>query len=328
MKTAITLLLLTFSLYATSPQWFNQQSLHCASTNCYIGYAQSSTLREAKLLAKKDIANQLASQITSVDTSHASREGEHYSNSFDSTVKQTANVSLDHVIIEKAQKIDTIFYVAVSYENITFEQRLVKRLKEKPCINASQHPYLKQTPLFQQLSSHTHCDYDLNVVRKNSDWGLAYEDIFLRIPHSKIHEFYITTHNNSLSLTPSLSELKEGQLFNFNITSQKEGFVTILDIYANGIVTVIEPNIVVKKETSLIYPDEKSTIELRASTLDQKSETYDLYVAVFTKTPLNVDQFTPASGEIETETFHYNFDKVLYLMQQHTFSSTLLRIKP
>ena len=327
MKKLLVLWIIFTSLYA-EVKWFDAQELLPKSSHHYVGYGVSKQLTEAKLLAKKDIAQQISLHVKSVDTSNYARTKEGSTSEFSTSVEQTANIDLELTKTLKLQKEEGLYYVALEYENLTFEQRLAKMLKVKPCVNSSQHPYLKQTLIFEEINELTSCTFNLKLSRKNHSWGLTYKDIFLRIPNSKIKEFYITTNSPEFSVKPSSKRLKNGEVFDFSIKSNASGYITIFDIYANGVVTVIENNMKVYKGKLIHYPEANSEIEFAASVLENEDETYDLYVAIFTKTPLNTDQFIAASEEIETEKFHYNLDRILQLMNKHTFNSTLLRIRP
>ncbi len=328
MKTLILFTLFLSSLSADI-SWFNTQSLEKKSDNYYIGYASDKNLNRAKLLAKKDIAQQISLSIKSVDSSRYERniDGKNV-NEFSSKVQQSALVHLELTQILKIEEENNIFYVALGYENITFEQRLAQMLRKKKCVNSSQHPYLKQTSIFKKINALTTCTFNIEMAKKNTSWGLSYEDIFLRIPKSKINEFYITTSSAQFSVTPSSYRLRNGESFNFNIESSKDGYLTLFDVYANGIVTVIEDNLKVYKGIKTTYPHPKSKLELQAGVLENESETFDLYLAVLSKKPLNLSIFTESSEEVEKEQFHYNIDKLLELTTHYPFVSNLLRIKP
>jgi len=324
-------LLLSFilSFLHADISWFNIQNLPKKSSNHYIGYGSAKNLNQAKLLAKKDIAQQISLTVKSVDSSHYGRNQAGVSaNEFSSKVEQVANVNLELTETIKIEQEGEFYYVALGYENVTFEQRLSKLLDAKECVASNQHPYLKQTPIFKQINKMTACTFDIQMDRKNASWGLTYDDIFLRIPRSKINEFYITTANTTFSVVPSAYNLHNGDIFSFKIHSDKDGYITLFDVYANGIVTVIESNLKVFKGIVTNYPHEKSTLELRAGVLENETETFDLYIAVLSEKPLNLSQFTESSSEIETERFHYNIDRLLSLANEHPFSSNLLRIKP
>ena len=328
MKTII-LLSLLFSLIHADIEWFNMQNLQKKSANHFIGYGSAKNLNQAKLLAKKDIAQQISLTIKSIDTSRYGRNKEGVSaNEFNSSVEQIANVHLELTQTIKVEHEDTFYYVALEYENITFVQRFTKMLHTKKCVPSTQHPYLKQTPIFKQINAMSSCSFDIQMARKNASWGLRYDDIFLRIPRSKINAFYITTKNPIFSVTPSSNKLHNGDVFNFSIETKRDGYLTLFDVYANGIVTVIESNLKVYKNIQTTYPHKKSSLELRAGVLENEEETFDLYVAILADKPLNLSQFTESSDEVETERFHYNIDKLLQLANEHTFSSSLLRIKP
>jgi len=318
---------LTFlvSVVVAEPKWFTEENISSPSESYYIGYGWGKNSSEAKTMARIDIAQQIEVKVTAEDSFDYSSKG---SSSFISTSKQRSDVELTSLDRLKVEYSLDLVYIALGYENLTFEQRIAKMLKKKPCLEEEQHKYLKHTTMFKRINALTHCLYDIRLGRKGNSWGLYYDDLFLRIPNKKNNDIYITTKSEIFFIEPSSYLLKDKEQFSFDIKSKASGYISIFDVYSNGIVTLIKSNIKLTENVSLKYPSEKSDTILYAALLENEKETFDLYVGVFSKDKLNLDQFALTTDTIENAQLSKNLDELMLLINDYEISTSLLRTRP
>lgn len=129
------------------------------------------------------------------------------------------------------------------------------------------------------------------------------------------------TEHCSLSLQSRCS--KRGESFHFVLNANEAGYVTLVDVYESGVVTLLEPS--KKLEKTLRIPSVESAYEFEAGVLEMGRDSHDLYVVFFTKEPLDMSRFTYANEDFASDENAYKFDELLELMQRYENATLLLR---
>ncbi len=75
----------------------------------------------------------------------------------------------------------------------------------------------------------------------------------------------------------------------------------------------------------MIYPDDfKKDLELSGGVLEAGKDTLDLYVVLISDEPLKLSSFLLMGQNIEKSEIAFAFDKLLSLMQENSFATTVV----
>ncbi len=187
MKKTILLALFATALFAT-PDWYGKLTPTVQAE--LIGYGEGSTLEEAKATAKSDIAHSIYSHVSSSVGSSTQVSGKDIKSSAFQSVEDRSDVVLSDakVLQSEQEKSSSRWFVAMSYDNRPFEEKLFSTLGSRVCSNTP-HPYLSNTLLLQKIAKRAGCTKwaDVQITHDNGIWYVGKNDI--RLPFgSKIPE--------------------------------------------------------------------------------------------------------------------------------------------
>ncbi len=66
----------------------------------------------------------------------------------------------------------------------------------------------------------------------------------------------------------------------------------------------------------------------QAGLMQENVETYDLYVAIFSKNKINFDQFAYADSELISEEKYKNFDELIEILDDKIYATIKIVTKP
>jgi hypothetical protein len=321
--------LLTQTVLAVVPDWYHE--LIPKSTNHYIGYGEAKSDKEAQSLALGDIAKQISVKVKSSFSSAVMVKDNQASKRLKSNNSQQTEADLSGYEVIRAQKIRDTFYVAISYENISSFDRFVKRVKKiRPLKDEVQSVYLAQTPLANSLKKALNVKIDFTLKRKDALWYLSYKDVRVSLSKREFEKLFKSTLNASIRLGVSTkrSTIYDGETFSFKVKTQEKGYVTILTVYENGTVGTLLANTPINASQVQSIPDQDFESELQAGLLEPGVETFDLYVAIFSKEALLLDSFASADEELISHERYKNFDTLIDFMDDKTFTTLKVVTKP
>ena len=307
------------------PQWYKHRELQSAVKYEIIGYGQGKTFKEAQGNAKEDIAYVLISKVDSSFTSTTSTDNDTFSKKSQSRLKITSKLNLHNVKTMKQEQINNIFYVALKYENLDLAYRIISTVGKVECSQNIPNSYLLQTPLIKKLTASIGCELDFKLDRRNAAWYLKYKEHLFLLSDDEFEELYVSKTNDNFVFTSSKRILRDGDSFYFTLNSKREGYVTLLNVYENGIVTLLQPSIPIKN--TLQVPSKDSDNYFEAGLVKEGVNTYDLYVAIYTKEPLDMSRFEYANEDLAESELAYKFDELIGVMYPVEFSSVLLRTR-
>ncbi|MEA2051043.1 MAG: LPP20 family lipoprotein [Campylobacterota bacterium] len=306
-KTLLTsyILLLT-SLYA-SPSWY--YSLDDTKQNSYIGYGSASSEQEAKQNALVSISGQINTKIDSSLTTTKTKSSKDIQ--IKSSQKTKANIS-DYKLLKMSYE-DGKYYIAIEYENIPNMQKFKNKLKEKA---------LK--PKFDNYLS------EFELIRKEKRWYIKYKDVIQLLDKKDFARFFVTTPNENLTITTNKRNniLYDGDQFYFKIKSKEDGYISILTVYEDGTVSTMMKNIPIQRDTLSNIPDKDFEAIPEAGLLEVGVETYDMYVAVYSKTKLLFDRFATADDEVIEDERYKNFDELIRFIKNKQYTTIKIVTKP
>lgn len=304
-----------------TPAWYMKQILQPSTKYELIGYGEAKSFKEAEANAKEDIAQTLSSDVDSTISVISTDE----KSISEANLKVTSKLNLQNLQTIRREQLNDVFFVALKYENLDLAYRVKKTIGTFECEKESINSYIRTTPVFQKIKRAVGCELAVELQRRNSAWYLTYkEDMFL-LSASEFEEFYVSKKSQKYGSSPSENVLRDGDSFHFTFSSDEPIYVTLLDVYESGIVTLIQASTQI--DGDLQVPSKESENYFEAGLLEDGKDTYDLYVAIFTKEPLDMTRYEYATQELESSELAYKFDELINSINMYEYSTILLRTK-
>ncbi len=311
------------------PQWYKNRELRSAVKYEMIGYGEGKTIKEAQSSAKENIAQTLISKVDSSVSINKTTNINNSQNNYNQTSKSklivTSKLNLQNLKTIKQEQKDETFFVALLYRNLDLAYRIKEKIGNVNCDKQHIGSYLLKTPLISKLYSSLGCTLDFNLDRKNAAWYLKYKEYPFLLTDNEFEELYVTATNSNFEFKSNKSVLHDGDTFYFTFNSKEDGYITLLDVYESGIVTLLQPSLPIRK--TLQIPSKESANNFEAGVIKKGEDTFDLYVAIFTKEPLDMSRFEYADEELSANEMAYKFDELMAIMNMYEYSSLLLRTR-
>ncbi|MEA3522109.1 MAG: LPP20 family lipoprotein [Campylobacterota bacterium] len=315
----ITLLLLTSCTTPkpkTAPAWYTNISSDIQYE--IIGYGEGKTLKEAKSNAKEDIAQIVLTTIESSFTDTIVEKNDGIEIESKSFVDVQTKLNLYNIRRVKTEQKEGIFYVALKYINLDLSHRVKKTVTKFQCLQ-EETSYLHHTPLLKNLSSELECILDFKLQRMNDSWYLKYSEHLFVLSEYEFEKLFVTKKSDIFNLKISKSPLIDGDKFHFDISTKKEGYITLLNLYENGIVTVLEQSKKIEKKVQI--PSEEYPVVFEAGLIDNQRDSYELFIAILSDTPLDMSRFVSSSQEYTSSKRAYNFDELIEFLKDYEYAT-------
>ncbi|RLA73401.1 MAG: hypothetical protein DRG24_00205 [Epsilonproteobacteria bacterium] len=324
----ILLMIVSTVLSAQMQEWFMNRVYQPKQSYEVIGYGMGESLQKAMLHAKEDIAGQLFTEISSTKTSRLSEKDGKLSKSIDIKIDAQVHTVLSDIKPLRMEPNEGMFYVALLYENLKLSQRFAKKVGKVDCVQQVQNPYIVRTPMYLEIKEAVGCDIDFTLERKDKVWYVSYQSTLVPIAPVDYEDLFISSKQSPLAFTISTRILREGQAFYFTVQSTENGYVTLLDVYANGITAVVEPSFKIEKDKAYRLPPKESETYFEAGVLNAGQQTHDLYVAFLTQEPINVSRFEMTTDTLVEGEAAYKADELLDMTAKYPFTTLFVRTKP
>ncbi|MDH5464131.1 MAG: LPP20 family lipoprotein [Thiovulaceae bacterium] len=327
-KLLVSVLFISIS-FAQAPFWFGALDKD-QPDYMIIGYGESEDIESAKNLAKDDISKSIRTAIKSSFSSRTKVNGEDVDKSIAQSIEAKNSTILTNVKLLEQERIKGIWYVSMQYDNRPIEQKIANSFSKKFCVeNTKTHPYIQASPLYKKLKKRVGCDLDISITRFNKMWQVrALDNKLFPMAPLDFEKLFFNKYNSNLDFSANKHVLKNGDEFLFYQSSKQEGYTTLLTMYENGIVTVLESSALVAKNKKQILPSPERELELEAATLEDGSATFDLYILLYSKQPLDTSRFEYATQELASSENAYKFDELLDLMENNSYATIRLTTNP
>ena len=303
------------------PIWYAKKTLIPHAKHEVIGYGEGRSLSQAKANAKEDIAQSLMSRV---DSSFVSTSDDIQSTT-KAKLKVTTKLNLQNLKIIKQEIKENNFFVALSYENLDLPYKIKKALHLSTCQDEVLNSYIQITPLLKKINSALDCKLDFKLDRVNGAWYLKYKDSRFLLNDDEFEELFVDTTDKKFNFRANRKVLKDGDSFYFTFKSKQQGYVTFLDVYENGIVTLLQSSTPITR--SLQIPSKDAQNYFEAGLVQDGVDTYDLYVAIFSKEPLDMSRFEYANEDVASSELAYKFDELIDSLDNYNYATILLRTK-
>ena len=267
----------------------------------------------------------LTPRLTSSFTSTTTTHNDSYTKQEKASLKVTSKLNLHNLITIKQKQQNGIFYVALKYKNLDLNYRVKTTIDNYTCNDKKIDNYLQKTLLLKELTTSLGCQLDFKLDRRNEAWYLKYKEHLFLLSNDEFEELYISTSNDSISMKSSKKVLYDGDSFYFTFHSKKSGYVTFIDVYENGIVTLLQESTPIKN--TLQVPSNKNENHFEAGLVEEGQNTHDLYIAIYSESPLDMSRFNYASEELAENELAYKFDELIEFLKNYEYTTVLLRTK-
>lgn len=293
-----------------------------------VGYGEEKNLPQAIANAKANISGQIKTQISSSMIQNNTLKNETYNHEVIQNQQSSTQATMTDITVLKQEKVGDMWYVAVEFENIPTLQKFINKLP----INLTDEPqnsYLVKTELFDELHKSLGKSIDTVLVRKDGAWCLRYKDILQNIDDRSFEDLFTSTKDQNISFTlnKKIPLLYDGEKFSFTLSSTNDGFVSLLDVFEDGSVAVLSANIPISKSTLATVPSIKDKNDFEAATLTKGKDSFDLFVAIYSEKPLNLDRFILADDNVQTSENAKSFDKLISFLNGKRFSTLKITTK-
>ena len=293
-----------------------------------VGYGEGRTLDEALAKAKKGIAQSIRTRIRSESVFEERLANKDYSRNARTLLQERTDVVLSDLETVRKEHRDGLWYIAVKYENLPFPKKFSKRLSHRACEQGNQNRYLSCTPLIKALNAELGCSPAVKLLRNHGLWYLACEDVMLPLGSAAFEKLYASCPSPSLSLVPSKTDLRKGDAFSVTLRPLRDGFVSLLNVYESGEVSVILANRSAQASEDILCPDPAANLELVAGLVREGEATFDLYVGFLSPEKVDLGRIQQAGDQVSSGERHFKFDEVLGLMDNVEFCTVLIRTRP
>jgi hypothetical protein len=303
-----------------SPEWF--YNIKVKSSSVIIGYGSDKSLAVAKQHAMEDISKTISVNVQSDFSMNKSSGAEGYSKSIDQSINTSTQVNLTGVEFIKSKKIDELWYVAAKYDNSPLETK-IKNSVAKDTDDEIQNTYLAKTPLIKKINEEVSKNLDYDIIRKDKMWNIKYNNHIFPLNQDQFYDLFTNVKTKQLELKPNQKSYNRYDKMYFDIKNQGIGYMSLLYVEHNGKVGVLFSN--EKVSGSFRYPsqDDEDSFEI-ANPYHQNI--YELYVAIYSQTELDLSIFENVANEYLDET-SYNFDTLVDILDGERFSTYRIKIK-
>jgi hypothetical protein len=245
--------------------------------------------------------------------------------------KHMIQLRIDHRLIPnyltflKQSKKDGITYVAYSYNTQTLYNKIYNK---KHLIRSSKKPnnqLIKNSSIYRNIVYRLQLKPYLSLIKEDNSWYLLIDENKFYVDVLHFPKLFSNIQHNDLKFTINKRVLKYPDTIQFEIKSKEKGYVSILYSSSYGKVKSIISNEKISEKTYL-YPT--NNIDKLTVYNQSEDDLKELYIAIFSKEPLDLYEFEFLEESALLDGSNYNFDKLLHILQENRFSTIKVRIKP
>lgn len=248
-------------VFPSQPDWFGSLSHENFEI---IGYGESENIDDAILIAKKEIAQSIQTQISSESTFEQTLINDKLNKNSNIRTTEKTDVVLNDLVELRREKKNKTWYIALKYNNLPFTKKFLNLIQHEKLTDENQNKYLAKTPLIKALNNEIKFKLNYMLFRNDSGWYIAHQNKCLRLNKFDFEKLFCSSSSHIIFVKPSQEDLIEGEQFFFEIKSSQNGLFTILNTTENGEVFVIASNRKINPNSIELFPNPSSSVELIA----------------------------------------------------------------
>lgn len=287
----ITVFLYT-SLFSISPQWYLNLD---RKPNIIFGYGKDINPQKAKKLAKRMI-----------------------------------RLRVDHKLIPQYLKLlkqstnDGITYVAYSYNTQSLVDKIYKKKDSITSSNSPNNILIENSSIYRNIIYKLNLKPKIQLLQENLSWYLQINKNKFYLDILTFPQLFSNIKNKELQFHINKRTFQSPDNIQFKIKSKHTGYISILYSSPYGKVRSLVNNDKITTQ-EFIYP--KKNTEKLIILNNFEHDIKELYIAIFSKKPLDLQDFIFVNEDALLDGSNYNFDKLLQLIQNNSFSTIKVRIK-
>lgn len=238
---------------------------------------------------------------------------------------------INHKIIPKylqfirESKKDGITYVAYSYNNKSIFNKIYQQKESISTKTKPIHPLLEKSPFYREMVYRIKFKPNFNISKENKSWYIHIDQHKFYLDVLNFPKLFSNISNEKLTFKTNSRVFTYPDNIQFTIYSKEDGYISILYSSPYGEVKSILSNEPITT-TQFNYPQEDKN-KLTIYNEDDIA-IKELYIAVFSKEPLDLFAFEFMNDKLLLDGSNYNFDKLLHILNNNRFSTIKVRIKP
>ena len=280
--------------HAEVPAWYGQQSLK--PTGYWVGYGDAPTLEAAKTLARADLSSTLSSQIRS-QTRIKTRTGTdaERSKEVEQQIEEISQTRLSDLTTLRSDQQQGRYYVSLGYDRRPLLQRLLEILPDTPTTERPQ--LLHSSALFQQIQTHTGKIPALQIHHQQHRYLISHGNSSVVVRNSELPLLFPQQQSSQLqiNLQPQQVIYPPESLFHLQIQTQDSGYLSYLQIFADGATILNLSNQLVATNATIHYPDPERYDGLISEMPVGKSSTQVLHLIMRCQQPADLSLFEAIS---------------------------------
>lgn len=294
------------------PDWYLKLK---PAPNEIIGYGMEKSIDAAKAHARKDIASSIEIRVSSDNEFSTQEINGKVEDKVKILIQEHIDVYLESVYTIRDSLVQDTYFVALGYDNSPLVNKLAAALTPYKGFRDDQNPYLRQTTLIANLNRVLEASPDLSLIRSNKRWWLSYKEVSYPLGTLDVHQLFTAINSDQITLKCSLtSPQPENSRFSLAVTGAYDGYYTLVNVYENGEVFVLEGNHYLKADERWTYPDPRAEYELISGLIVPGKGTHDLYAAIYCPSPIDLSAFGETGAELQTAEYHYKFGELIDLL--------------
>jgi len=317
------------------PKWYYSQNIKITDKDYeIIGFGDGSTFQEADTIARNEIAKQIQTFLKSKYSRDEKRILDNIKSGYNLTIKnkiiEETSVELDDIIqIKKEIKNDRV-YVALKYIHLPTPQKIEYKLKSSGyrCNTINDSIFLSKTTLMKKLKILLNCEPHMGLIYKNNNWYVNIDKKLTRIPSYEFIDLWSITKDNSINIKSTKNVLKKGDIFQLQININKEGYLSLFNVYSTGQTVFLIKNQRIDGITKLIYPDLNKFQGLIADIPQNNDFSKDLYISTLCPDVKNFSRYEPIDNKYLASNNSYHFGYLLEDINGCQVASDIVDIKP
>lgn len=312
-----------------APNWFLDRDIEPGKGQI-LGYGYGLDYDNAKVSALNDIADQISVKLNSTlnKTTTTGLDGVN-------TSHHAISISTD-VLLENLNELKKVVrtygvYVVFNYQPSSLVDAIVSLIGGASCEDISlmsDSSFLQYTPAYQALHHKLGCFPELTLWFRNNRWHVQYMDKYAQISSEDIKQFYTGYKNPNVVLQLTDAVVENEGLYQLLLTARKEGYMSLLQISAEGSSQLLLDNVPVTSGDRVSYPDKHQYLGLQAINEMHGVAIKDLIVVALCTHAMNIPPLAPVHDTALTTDNRQFFPYLIQELDACDVSTQFLTILP
>jgi len=264
----------------SAPTWYTRQSFD--APGYWLGYGDAITLAQAKAMARADLSASFRAQVRSRIRIDRNLEGNALEQQAKSRIEQFSSAQFTDLKTLKSEQHSGRYFVVLGFDHRPLHQRLVSLLSRVPGDSRQSQQLPNDSRLYQQLEQTLGRVPPLQLYHEHGRYLLAAggvseavrdEEIALLLPRP-------VSADIDFSLNPDQAVYAPETLFTVTMRPHQSGYLSYLQVFANGATVRLLANRRVEDGEQLSYPDPRLYDGLMTELLEDASSTTVQHLAV------------------------------------------------